>query len=94
MRQKDVPWAVELKVPSPGVGEQYRHAISQAILYREFVRRAFQIHPWFNENGMRASKCKAAVAFPKIKAGQKKILTQHCAVGELFDVKIVEVNEQ
>ncbi len=94
MRQKDVPWAVELKVPSPGVGEQYRHAISQAILYREFIRRAFQIHPWFNENGMRASKCKAAVAFPKIKAGQKKILTQHCAVGELFDVKIVEVNEQ
>ncbi|MBW2573510.1 MAG: hypothetical protein JRE61_14580, partial [Deltaproteobacteria bacterium] len=80
--------------PSPGVGEQYRHAISQAVLYREFIRHTSQIHPWFNENGMRASKCKAAVAFPKVKkARQKKNLAQYRAVGELFGVKFVEVNE-
>ena len=93
MRNKDVPWAVELKVPSQGGGEKYRHAISQAVLYREFIRRASQVHPWFNEQDMDANKCKAVVAFPKMKAGQKEILTQHRAVGELFDVKIVEINE-
>ena len=94
MRHKDVPWAVELKVPSHGGGEKYRYAISQAVLYREFIRRAVQIHPWFDENGMDANKCRALVAFPKMKASQNKLLAQHRAVGELFEVTVVEIDDQ
>jgi len=92
MRNKDVPYAVELKVPSRGVGEKYRHAISQAVLYREFIQCAKQLHPWFNENGMDAKKCQAMVAFPKVKARQERILGKHRAVAKLFGVKIVEIN--
>jgi len=92
MRHKDVPYAVELKVPSQGGGEKYRHAISQAVLYREFIRRARQFHSWFKDNGMDAKKCEAVVAIPEVKKNQKGMLQKHRAVGELFGVKMIELN--
>lgn len=64
-KQADVPWVVELKVPEGGgQGQYYRNAVGQAVLYREFIRRAIGLHPWFNERGLDATKCRAAVAFP------------------------------
>jgi hypothetical protein len=92
MRKNDVPYAVELKVPSQGGGEKYRHAISQAVLYREFIRRADQLHPWFEKNGLDAKRCEAVVAFPKMKPNQKNILSQHRAVADFFRVRIVELD--
>ncbi len=44
MRQGSVPWAVEMKVRGGGgVGGYYRHAVGQAVLYRQFIRSA---SPW------------------------------------------------
>ena len=37
----ETPWAIEMKVAgSAGVGQYYRHAIAQAVLYREFIKQA------------------------------------------------------
>jgi len=44
-----------------------RHGVVQAVLYREYIRKAEHLHPWFKERGLAAEKCKAAVAFPALK---------------------------
>jgi len=62
MRTGDVPWVVELKVPhSGGQRQYYRHAIKQAVLYRQFVRGATEVHPWFASRGLDARCCEAAL---------------------------------
>ena len=38
MRDGAVPYVVELKVGTASVGQYYRHAITRAALYREFIR--------------------------------------------------------
>ena len=41
LRDGSTPWAIEMKVQGgAGVGQYYRHAVAQAVLYREFIRRA------------------------------------------------------
>ena len=46
MRLGDIPYVVELKESSgTSLGQGYRHAITQAVLDREFVRRAEKVHP-------------------------------------------------
>ncbi len=95
MRLGNIPYVVELKEPAgtkPGQG--YRHAITQVVLYREFVRRAKMLHPWFRKKGLVPDKCRAVVAFPELSKGDKKqqmLLRQHEMVGNAFGVEIVEI---
>ena len=75
MRLEEVPWVIELKIGSEG--EYYRHSIGQALLYREFVRAAKDLSPWFEKHGLRHERCQAAVAFPKMKSANSERL-EHC----------------
>lgn len=95
MRHGDIPYVVELKEPSgSSIGQGYRHAITQAVLYREFVRKANAVHPWFINKNLDPAKCKAIVAFPELLKSDKKkqmLLRQHILVGNAFGVEIVEI---
>jgi len=95
MRLGNVPWAVELKEPNGSSrGQGYRHAITQAVLYREFIRRAKDVHGWFANKKLNAESCKAAVAFPEMEADgiQAKLLQQHKKVADAFGVEIVQIS--
>ena len=100
MRSGNVPWAVELKEPKgSSMGQGYRHAVTQAVLYREFIIRAEDVHPWFNSLSLNAELCKAAVAFPKMEAYDnprkhqrlRMLFQQHQKVAGAFGVEIVEL---
>ena len=65
MKQGTTPYILELKINSGGEGEYYRHAVTQALLYREFIRKAHPVHNWFNEQGLIAANCEAAVVLPE-----------------------------
>jgi hypothetical protein len=95
MRLGDIPYVVELKEPSGySRGQGYRHAITQAVLYREYVCKDEKVHPWFKKRGLDPEKCRAVVAFPELpKADKKKqeILRQHKRVGDAFGVEIVDI---
>jgi len=95
MHLGDVPYVVELKEPSGSrVGQGYRHAITQAVLYREFIRRADTIHHWFTNKGLDPCKCRAIVAFPELPKSHKKkqmLLRQHETLGKAFGIEIVEI---
>ena len=101
MRLGNVPWAVELKEPSGSSrGQGYRHAITQAVLYREFIRQAKDVHPWFTNQNLDAELCQAAVAFPLMENKDKpaehqklrKLFQQHKKVADAFGVEIVEID--
>jgi len=95
MRLGNVPWAVELKEPKgSSPGQYYRHAITQAVLYREFIKRCKQLHPWFAQQSLDARQCKAAVAFPKMKTNKKHqmLLQHHKQVGSAFGVEVIEID--
>ena len=101
MRLGNVPWAVELKEPSGSSrGQGYRHAITQAVLYREFIRRAKDVHPWFTNQKLDAELCQAAVAFPMMENKDnpaehqklRKLFQQHKKVADAFGVEIVEID--
>ena len=90
----DAPVVVELKVPEGGgQGQYFRNAVGQVALYREFVRRATGLHPWFEERGLDASKCRAVVAFPMKGTEQqrKSALEPVQYLAELFDVDVVVI---
>jgi hypothetical protein len=95
MRLGDIPYVVELKESSgTSLGQGYRHAITQAVLYREFVRSAKKVHPWFLKRGLNPGKCRAVVAFPELLRDHKKkqmLLMQHAMAGNAFGVEIVEI---
>jgi Holliday junction resolvase-like predicted endonuclease len=59
-----VPWVIELKVARSGQGKEYRKAVAQAVLYREYIRWAKGLHHWFRDRDMDATQCRSAVAFP------------------------------
>lgn len=88
----NVPWAVELKVRAQSAGEYYRHGITQVVLYREFIKRAKGLHPWFNGKKLDARRCRAALAFPEMLSRQKKILQYHKDVAKAFGVKVIQVD--
>ena len=95
MNVGSTPYVVELKEPkgtSPGQG--YRHAITQAVLYREFVKNATDLHPWFIEKKLDPARCQAAIAFPKIGPGSKHqmYLKHHKNVAKAFGVEVIEIN--
>lgn len=91
MRIGDVPYVVELKAES-NRGQGYRHAITQAVLYREFIREAVALHPWFERRGLDPRKCRALVAFPELEGRNRGLLLNlHSAVGRAFDVGVAEI---
>jgi hypothetical protein len=94
MHIDETPYVVELKESggsSPGL--DYRHAITQAVLYREFVKNASELHPWFLEKGINPARCQAAIAFPKMRTipKHKMILKQHKDVAKAFSVEVIEI---
>jgi hypothetical protein len=92
MRLDDVPWVVELKVPEGGgQGQYFRHAVGQVVLYREFIRRATGLHPWFTERGLDPLKCRAAVAFPMTgtETQRRRALDHVEYLASLFGVKVM-----
>ncbi|MCA1792803.1 MAG: hypothetical protein LC660_02840 [Desulfobacteraceae bacterium] len=96
MRDGNIPWAVELKEPTgSSIGQDYRHAVTQAVLYREFIKKASSMHEWFSGLGLTASECRSAVAFPKMEFvnHKQKLLRQHQKVAEAFDIRIIEISQ-
>ena len=95
MRSGKTPWAVELKVAESFHVRYYRHAICQAVLYREFIRHATSFFPWFERHGLDPTQCRAAIAFPK-----PSRLNQTAEVGladiqwlaDLFQVKVITLD--
>jgi hypothetical protein len=94
------PWAIEIKVDidgsGTGIGGYYRHAISQAVLYRQFIRAVTPLHGWFQDQDLDAEDCRAAVVVPDLTADNAR--RDHRAdlqnICELFDVELIEVNRQ
>ncbi len=87
---RKVPWAIEMKVRL-GEGQYYRHAVAQAVLYRHFIRKAKELHFWFEHYDLDATLCRAAVVVPEFKtAAWQSRLTALC---EAFDVTLVTVPE-
>lgn len=94
LRDGSTPWAIEMKVQGGGgVGQYYRHAVAQAVLYREFIRQATPLHPWFDTRGLEAPKCEAAVVVPRMTnprhAQSRDRVARLC---EAFAVEFVEVD--
>lgn len=99
MRIGDIPYVVELKEPEgTSIGQGYRHAITQAFLYREFVQRIEieTVRSWFASRGLDHAKCRAVVAFPVLNRAAKihsMLLDQLVRVGKAFGVEIVEIED-
>lgn len=94
MRNSSVPWVIEIieiKESADKAGEYLRHSVVQAVLYREYVRKAEHLHPWFKERDLAAEKCEAAVAFPALKQSNKEELEHVNDLATLFDVRVVEL---
>lgn len=95
MKDGSTPWAIEMKVQGGGgVGQYYRHALVQAVLYREFIRNAKPLHPWFNDRGLDATACQAAVVIPRIQAVRAHWLQRLETLCAVFDVPLVQVPPQ
>jgi len=93
MRKGTTPWAVEIKVATGGQASYYRHGVSQAVLYREFIRKAKALHPWVDSIGLKASECRAAVVFPEMRGPRReRLLADLRATAEDFDVAIVPLS--
>jgi hypothetical protein len=93
LRDGSIPWAIEMKVAGGGgVGQYYRHAVAQAVLYRHFIRQADQLHWWFVDQGLEPTACRAAVVVPRMdgpsaiwRDGLQSLCTS-------FDVELIEVD--
>jgi hypothetical protein len=92
----ETPYVIELKAPkNSSSGQYYRHAITQAVLYREFIKTATMLHPWFFDKKLDPLKCKAAIAFPRMekKPKQQMLLKQHKDVAKAFGVEVIEIDD-
>lgn len=92
----DTPWVVELKVREGGGGGSYfRHSVAQAVLYREFIRRAEGLHPWFHERQLDPLKCQAVVAFPcSHETERDQQLVSHVRyLADLFGVEVALIGD-
>ncbi len=97
MRHSDQPWAVELKHHDPaGIVTYYRHAVGQAVLYREFIRAAKPLYGWFEQRGLKAQRCEAAVAVTKSehpKSEWTKRLEHVQRLAALFGIEVVVLGD-
>lgn len=90
------PWVVELKVPEKGQSEYYRHAIPQAVLYREYIRNAGGVTQWFRDQRIDPHKCEAVIGVPILRSnrghdGASQLLEHLEMVARPFGVKVVEI---
>ena len=73
LRDGSTPWAVEMKVQgASGVGQYYRNAVAQAVLYRRFIETAAPLDEWFRVSGLERTAVRAAVAVPRPRAEQQE----------------------
>jgi hypothetical protein len=96
MRRGPEPWAVEIKAAQTGgYGRYLRQGITQAVLYRHFLRSAAAIHPWMREMGMDPGSCRAALAIPEPLPGSHASTTSKLKQLEVlcdqFGVHLVQV---
>jgi hypothetical protein len=100
LRKSRTPWVIEIKVDidgsGTGIGGYYRHAISQAVLYRQFIHTATPLHGWFTAQDLDADDCRAAVVVPNLtndnaRRDHRADLQSIC---KLFDVELIEVNRK
>lgn len=72
MKVGSTPWAVEMKVAAAGggYGRYLRQGLTQAVLYRHFLRSAHQYDDWYGRLGLERRLCKAALVYPKPAAAQ------------------------
>ncbi len=95
LRDGQTPWALELKVEgSQSVGYYYRHAVTQAVLYRHFIRSATHLAPWFKDLELDHAACRAAVVVPTFRSEHQKWRNRLQRVCQAFDVELVEVPER
>lgn len=95
-RTGSIPWVVELKVrEGGGAGQYFRHAVGQAVLYREFIRRAEGLHPWFRDKGLDPLECEAAIVMPcsEVTDRDRKLLDQVRSLAEIFSVRVVVLDD-
>jgi hypothetical protein len=96
MRAGSTPWVLEIKVDTGGQGQNYRHAITQAVLYREFLRQTTDLHSWFRDLDLKPERFKAAVVFPKLKPrtrNRNELLEALERTAACFDVAVVELED-
>jgi hypothetical protein len=83
------PWAVEMKVVVSGGERYFRHAVHQAVLYRDFIRGARPLSDWFDRFKLDQTSCRAAVVVPEgmSAAAEERLRT----VASAFDVAVILV---
>lgn len=86
------PWAVELKDQDAGGGHgaYLRHGIGQAVLYRQYIRSASALDPWFERHELKRTQCRAALAFPVAAASTGKTIARLSDLAARYDVEVVE----
>lgn len=90
LRAGRTPWAVEIKVDGGGgTGKYYRHAVAQAVLYREFIRQATPLAPWFERHGLDQRECRAAVVVPEFGRPDDVKKQRLAAVCRAFGVALI-----
>lgn len=95
MKDGRTPWAIEMKVRGAGgVSQYYRHAIAQAVLYREFIIAAQPLHFWFSDRNLDAKACRAAVVVPELTGSNARWLPRLEQLCELFDVTLIQVEHR
>lgn len=95
MRRGSIPYAVELKVrDGGGYGRYLREALTQAVLYRQFIRTAAALHPWTRALGVEPTVCESVVAFPAPQTMAPSLATRLRAFEDLcseFGVRYWEI---
>lgn len=92
LRDQSVPWAIEMKVEGGGgTGQYYRHGIAQSVLYREFIQAATPLHPWFENQHLDPTACRAALVVPEPARDPKDRMAAVRALCDLFEVTLVLV---
>ena len=94
MKEGNVPWVVELKYRTKWDGGYFRHAISQAVLYRQFIRKAPAVRKFLqDEMGLEVAECKTLVAFPKTQDLDSEQLKSLRELAADFDVEVVPIDD-
>ncbi len=90
LRDGDTPWALELKAALPGSGLRayYRHAVGQAVLYRQFIQTATPLRPWFDRYGLDQAKVRAGVVLPELTAGPADLADRQAALCRMFGLEL------
>ncbi|WP_444663617.1 hypothetical protein ACT17Q_15735 [Cellulomonas sp. CW35] len=83
------PWALEMKVKGISGELYYRHAIHQAVLYRDFIREATPLKDWFDRFDLDQAACEAAVVVPQGQTAEAEARLR--AVAAAFGVALIVV---